>query len=420
MDIINCANTSISITTYKNRFRGWPWWKRSDRILNNGTLSLNHDANGIEVVVFADRNNFSSELWDSRNGLLDPVTGTHPMWIAEQANPDFSNSATLVITAINEHRIVDWNKAKSPYLSQAQSLGASAETENEEIDTGLQVAQAIINGLATGLAALGKSGALPGGGVMGLGSVLISILGGNQADPPQPPNAAEISGVVTKVVQRESDIDRAETAATAFTIASEDLLTAAQNAADTLARHGDSTSVIDPETPSEKLIDTLVDQKRYLSGTGGLRFEIENLERHPEIAMWTLPAYVMGISTWLTIYRLDLIRLALPNGHNGIPVITKTQVNDFLEQVRQQRDALVAAYEAFEKQCEDKIKAAHLDNTLKASELRGLVAKSIIGTDDLSVVHDFRGQLNQIENFLKADLEAGEFTHFWTVDAVGT
>lgn len=415
MEFINCAKTSISIKTYRNHFRGPPWWKRSGRIVNNGTLTLDHDANGIEVIVYADRNNFSSELWDSRYGLRD-AAGLHPIWKKQQANPDYNNSAILVVTAINNHRLVDWTKAKAPYLSQAQALGASAEQDNEDIDTGLQVAQAIINGLATGLAALGKSGALPGGGVMGLGSVLISILGGQEADPPQPPNAAEISGVVTKVVQEESHIDRAETAAIAFTIATEDLLTAAQNAADTLKRHGDSTSVIDPETPSEKLIDTLVEQKRYSSGTGELRFEIENLEKHPEIAMWTLPAYVMGISTWLTIYRLDLIRLALPNGHNGIPNITKTQIRDFLDQVRQQRDALVAAYEAFEQRREDKVKKAHLNDTSKAGELRNLVAKSMIGTDNLSVVHDLRGHLNQIENFLKLDLEDGPVKHFWTVD----
>lgn len=419
MEIINCANTSISLTTYRNHFRGWPWWKRSGRVLNNGTLKLDHDANGIEVVVDADRNNFRQELWDSRYGVPDPVTG-HPAWQKQQANPDYNNSATLVITALDNPRIVDWPQAKAPYLAQAISLGADADEKNEDIDTGLQVAQAIVNGLATGLAALGSSGALPGGGVMGLGSVLISILGGNKADPPQPPNAAEISGIVTKVVQRENDIDHAETAAIAFTIASEDLLTAAQNAADTLARHGNSESVIDPETPSEKLVDTLIVQKRYLSGTGELRFEIESLEKHPEIAMWALPAYVMGISTWLTIYRLDLIRLALPNGHSGIPEFTMTQVKDFLKQVRQQRDALVAAYEAFEERCAAKVKAAHLDNTLKADELRGLVAKSMIGTDDLSVVHEFRGQLNQIENFLEADLEAGEVKHFWTVDTTDT
>ena len=218
MKFINHARTHIKIYTFKDGAR-LACWKETPRIHNNSTFEQHQVWGDVELMIFVNRDGAEGTLdgWNllhqTRYVLFDTRWGAGwdgSRFAPQHSNPSYKNTTSIVVTHHPDQRVVDYGKARKRFIDDIQALGGQADTNLDSIDYGMAVGAAVINGLATGLAALGPLGALPGGGTMMLGNVLLAVIGGQAGPPPKPPNAAEISEVVKTVVTRELDIQDAE------------------------------------------------------------------------------------------------------------------------------------------------------------------------------------------------------------------
>ena len=77
----------------------------------------------------------------------------------------------------------------------------SAATTSSAIEPGIEIANALLAALVTGIAATGEDGALPSGMLMGVGSILLIGLNlATKTEGPPPPDISSIQAAVQEVI----------------------------------------------------------------------------------------------------------------------------------------------------------------------------------------------------------------------------
>jgi hypothetical protein len=183
MYFINSAKTSIVIYTRRNYDRVISR-KKTERIQDGGTLDQGQELDEVESTVYADRDGFREVLADTR--FLSRIRGY-----------TFVNTAPIVITHHLDYRFVDWDTVSRPITLQPAPAGTAADGAIEVV---AMVATAIIAGLTTGLAAIGPMGALPAGAIAGVGFLILTLLGSNQAQPEGPATSTQVNFIVSKAI----------------------------------------------------------------------------------------------------------------------------------------------------------------------------------------------------------------------------
>jgi hypothetical protein len=407
MRIINSTGQRIEVTSYLNRFRDAPW-KPVGAIPNNGSKEINMSSDGIELVVKYCR---TGDIEDSRYGW----NPSGFIFAGQHDRVDYPNTTLVVITSHPGHRIIDYKHAVAPYKKGIEQLTGANQQVTDDVQSGVDAGFAIISALATGVAALGPVGAVPSGALLGFGSLLLMTIAGNGSTPP-PPNAAEIEAIVAKVVKRELDQQDAEKAATAFTIASDELLRLAQRVKDHFPENeGGQLTPLNPHI--EEDVERFIHRSIELHGEGTLLFSLKHMIRHPEMAMWILPQLVPGIATYLAALRSHiLVSCMASDGSNEIHV-QMSDVEYYLSEVDDLFNGLKEVYQTKNKYVQGKTAAVGLQGTLVESEFKATVIKSMYGVDYLDdPVTETLYALERISNLLKSDIEKGIPEHFWKVE----
>lgn len=403
MNFINSANTSIKVYTYKNHLRDIAW-KKTPRIEHGHAFDQHQETHNVELEVFADRPGYNSWIGDSRYiSRCFPVT---PIGPSSKPKPQFFlNTGTVIITHREENRFVDWDAVTAPYRSAAKAIGVIDDSSNAAAEAAIKISVMLLSGLSTGLSALGSAGALPAG----LASMLLSIIGSvNDEAPPPPPDAREIEDIVTTVVKRELAIHLAQEAAIVFMGTSKRLLTFSHLSFRRLFNTDGKWSG-NSLTPHElNDFEDFIHQSLEI-GRNSLAYFIEYLAKHSDTAMWILPAYLNGISAYLTIYRIHLVWAATERESNS-PITTR-EIEDYRKLVEMQKNGLDKAYDAYESYIKEKVSATHLNGTIKEEELKGVICKSMFGVNNVQSVKVFLEKLDKIIYRLK-EIESGNVKKF--------
>ncbi|ANO32885.1 hypothetical protein A6E01_06580 [Vibrio breoganii] len=399
MRIMNCTGGTIAVCIYKWRDRGF--FARKTYILNNTTDDYHYGYNGIEArIIYADEN-----IADTRYGWNNTL-GYGP-W---NEIVDYPDSALLIITSHSGARIIEWSRVIAPYQSRYAALNIR-NPEAEDIQKGIDVGYTIVVSLATGIAALGPIGALPAGIILGIGSLLLMSISGNSSVPP-PPDATEIESIVARVIKRELDMQDAEKAATAFTLATSSFLRLAHKVESILKNPDQPTARLSQHV--EEDIERFIHQSTDLLGEGTLLFSLKHMMRHPEMAMWILPQLVPGIGTYLAALRVHILVSAMSDNHDVEINVPIGDVAFFRDEVRSLSGDLTKVFETSKQYVEDKTSTAGLKGTLKEAEFKKLLVKSMYGLDYLDdPIQETLNELKRIDDVLTSDLNKGSTEHFW-------
>jgi hypothetical protein len=409
MRIINSTGQKISVKSYRNRARDISW-KDVGEIPNNGSKELNMSEDKIELLV---KYHDSGDVEDSRYGWNPSgwiFAGQHEI-------VDYPNTTLVIITSHPGHRIIDWKRVTAPYHSGINQLTGGDKQVTDDVQAGIDAGYSIVAALTTSIAAMGPVGALPSGMVMGLGSLLLMALGANGSVPPAP-NADEIERIVAKVVKRELDKQDAEKAATAFALATTELLRLGDKVNSYVKAHS-AESELKLNHHLEEDIERFIHQSTGSNGEGTLLFSLKHMMNYPEMGMWVLPQLVQGIGTYLTCLRLHLlISSQSETDHNNFEV-PMGDIEFYKNEVDGLFEGLKHIYLTAKQYVNKKTEAVGLQNTLQEDDFKNLVIKSMYGLDYLDdpiieTLHD----LERISIALQAIIDSGITSRFWRKDSV--
>jgi hypothetical protein len=312
-------------------------------------------------------------------------------------------------------------KARHPFKAGAEDIGSwtSEEhpqpTDNKDIQDGLEMASYLFGALSAGLSALGPKGAGPAGVV----SMLASLFGSEEDQPPSPPNSQEIDRIVEKVVDRELKQLEAKQAATAFAMATDNFISYAKTALDDAKLKIQSGNPHGGEWSHEmlngesELRDFVNETVRINRGTGSFNYSIYHLAGNPEIAKWILPVYCSAIVVWLMLKRLYILMRTMPDDLSSPPQPTIADAESYRHDVEEQRKALENTYKAYEAYREGRIVKTGLQSTLKRAEMEKLVTMWMYGTASIEVINQMIEDLKGIEKKLQTDISNRKLDYFW-------
>ena len=401
MQFVNSSLTSIVIYTYVNHLRNISW-NHTGRIQHGSDVDQDQGQDQVEIAVWADREGFSGLIADSRW----PVVDFKYVGDAKTDGVTFENTTTVVITQHPDNRFVDMRAVSRPYSTQFEDAGPKAAESNA---VAMTFAAAAIAGLATGFSAAGAPFALAAGMVAGFGYLILTL-----SDHAEPEEDFLTAPQLEFIMGEQFDKEAAETAATAFTTSSSDFAREVKEVAGLLSGasgHANGGDLTQEQLQTFK--DFLTRDLYENRGVGTLNFSINHLNDHPEIAMWILPAYIIGIATYLMMLRLDII-LKKTTSVGGVLdyTVTIADVEYYAAETSRLKGGLTNAVEAFQQILKQRINDAHLDGTIMEQQFSNLIAKSMFGIPDQAKIPFVIEKMTEVENSLRADINEGKPAHF--------
>lgn len=404
MRIINSTGQKISVKSYRNRFRDIVW-KDVGEIPDNGSKEINMSADRIELLV---KYHDTGDIEDSRHGW-NPSG-----WISSDQHKivDYPNTTLVIITSHAGHRIIDWKHVTKPYHARIKQLTGADKSVTDNVQAGVDAGSSIVAALATGIAAMGPVGALPSGLVMGLGSLLLMTLGANGSVPPAP-NADEIERIVAKVVKRELDQQDAEKAATAFALATTELLCLGDKVKGYVLAHS-AEPVVKLNHHLEEDIERFIHQSTESNGEGTLLFSLKHMMNYPDMGMWVLPQMVQGIGTYLTCLRLHLLISSQSENDSNKFEVPMGDVEFYKNEVDGLFEGLRHIYLTSKQYVTKKTESVGLQNTQVENDFKSLVIKSMYGLDYIDdPITKTLHALERISSSLQEIIASGISSRFW-------
>src|SRR5262249_5902259 len=317
------------------------------------------------------------------------------------------NDHTMVIVLRNDKLgYADWTSVNAKWSGQAATLAKASTQVNE----GLEIAQSLIEALSLGIASTGPVGAMPGGALLGVGSLLLQQLGKNVPSPPPPPDVNAIADAVKTVVQEQLDArDAAAASSTFLTIAGwlEDQATVAHAA---VRGHGAKPPLGDLSDHDED--DFRADLEEYRRDGGDFQKTLDWAVRNPSDAKYILPTFLVGVATSLHI-RLLHEHVRHLDGVN----LTDEDVQKYKDKAQFYLNGLDSAATALKAFVASKVQNESLQGLDEGNTLTRMITKMYTGQEDLAFVDTQKTQIQGIIAELELDitaLKAGkECQHFY-------
>jgi len=379
MNSINRTGKNLTIGWYKgtdivrgNYIKGWTY--------SHPAQTCGHDCGENTGYLALFRGEFDPFLtvrgWDGKELEIGPLPNDHDVVIVERDD---------------KLGYADWTSVYAKWSGQAATLAA----ESAKINEGLEIAKSLIEALSLGIAAIPEVGALPGGALLGIGSLFLQQLGKNVPSPPPPPDVDAIADAVKTVLTEELDArDAAEASSTFLTIAGwlEDQAMVAHAA---VRGHGAKPPLGDFSDHDED--DFRNDLEEYRRDGGDFQKTLDQVVRNSSESKYILPSFLVGIATSLQIKRLhETVR------HLDGADLTDEDVQRYKDKAQFYLDGVDSAARALNAFVASKVQKENLQGTDEGTALTRIITKIHTGQEDLTFVDV---QKRQIQENIIAKLE---------------
>src|SRR5271156_2796342 len=244
--------------------------------INGGTIDNN---NSFEMGFGVD--NTTIRVMSSFAGAATVLAGGGP----------FPNVHGVAIVKRNgNYQFVDFSAVYAQWTNGSQAKYSSSNSA--ALATGVAVGQALIDALATGLEAAGPAGDIAAALLLGVGSLILISIGGQQNPPEPPPNLDQITTAVRNVVADEFASNNAAQSAVSFQMAANWYIQAGRSAHAQLLGKGAQAGTGDISAHDEA--DFLRNLEEYVGPESTFQGNLAFIKNNPESGKYILPAFDHG------------------------------------------------------------------------------------------------------------------------------
>lgn len=376
MQIMNRSGDTVTLKVFDNLdgVRLTPIW--GGQIENNSSYEAPFGVDNTAIRIVSDFTAFPKTLAE-----CGPFPNVHKVVIVKR------NGNYQMVDAIAVYD--QWTTGSDAKYSSSNS---------NALATGLAVGEALLDALATGLEATGPAGDIAAALVLGVGSLILTAIGGQQNPPAPPPSLDQITTAVQNVVADELASNNADQSATYFQMAANWYILSGRSVYAQLLGKGEPGS---GDLSAHDEADFLRDLEEYVDPESPFQTNLEFIKDNPESGKYILPSLITGIVTDLHLRWLHIMIRKLDGAR-----ITKQDLNDYLELAKEDAISLKHTGNTFSAFVQGKITSANLQGTPEGGGLVPIITKIYTGHTDLSFVQRADTQLHKVIGSITADIHS--------------
>jgi hypothetical protein len=378
--VVNRIGIIVQCKIYKSNSNWDIIPNKSHFIAVGDTWEIDPDYESVFITIADGRPAPLPSLWSWGPGTL-PGDTTGP----------FSKTAEVVIISKDNHfAAIDLGAL----LSNWKNVPGGSQLASNGLKEALTYGNILVNTLAIAIRAAGTEASLPSAAVFGIGMLLLQAIGGI-SEQIGSPDIGAITSAMRNVVTTALRVDTAEKAASSLLDAANWYIGERAKAYSQYRFYESSFN----DQDFRKQLDSFLDLN------GSFDDNLKHLMSHPEISMYVLPAFKLGLGTYLQMHWLKLC-IGYLDKFKTVPnyKIPVEDVQSLRAKSRSCSEALTAAHEAFSNYVLAQIDQLGLAGAPESNRLTPVITQFLTGSKDLSFIDQAVNDFISIFNDLQSDI----------------